>query len=211
MNARPMPAWAGGVRRRSSRGRRNWRLWLNIGLLAAATLLAVWLNGADAPPGTDDLAGSVTHVVDGDTLDLAGRRVRLADLDAPERDQTCATATGDTWACGSSATAALVDATAGATVTCVARDIDRYQRFVARCRTPKGDLGGVLVGKGLAIGLGGYAAEQTAARAARMGIWQGDFVMPAEWRRQHAQGVSTPSTASRWDRFLAWLMSLFGS
>ena len=206
-----MPAWAGGVRRPAPRGRRNWRLWLNIGLLAAATVLAIWLNGADAPSDIGDLAGRVTRVVDGDTLDLAGRRVRLADLDAPERDQTCGTAEGGTWSCGRSAGAALADATAGANVTCAARDIDRYHRVVARCRGPEGDLGSLLVGKGLAIGLGGYATEQTAARAARLGIWQGDFIMPAEWRRQHAEVEATPPQASRWDRFLAWLMSLFGS
>jgi endonuclease YncB( thermonuclease family) len=211
MKAHPMPAWAGGVRRSVPRGRRNWRLWLNIGLLAAATVLAIWLNGADAPADFGDLTGPVTHVVDGDTLDLAGRRIRLADLDAPERDQTCGRSDGGTWSCGRSASAALADATKGKSLTCTARDIDRYHRTVARCRTPEGDLGSLMVSKGLAIGLGGYAAEQTAARAARSGIWQGDFIMPAEWRRQHAGGEATAPSASRLDRFVAWLTGLFGS
>ena len=205
-----MPAWAGGSRAPFRTRSPRLRSVLNVALLAAAAVLAVWLNGSDPPPSDAALSGLVTRVVDGDTLDLAGRRIRLADLDAPEHDQTCTRPNG-TWRCGDAATAALRDAVAGRTLTCAARDTDRYQRIVATCRTGDGDLGGLLVGKGLAIALGGYAAEQTAARAARAGLWQGDFITPARWRAEHGRDAPRETGTSRWDRFVAWLLGLFGS
>jgi endonuclease YncB( thermonuclease family) len=45
------------------------------------------------------------RVVDGDTLEVGGRKVRLFGIDAPELDQTC-DAEGQLWACGAEARAA---------------------------------------------------------------------------------------------------------
>jgi len=42
---------------------------------------------------------SPVHIIDGDTLDLAGERIRLHGIDAPEKDQTC-TIDGRTWEWG---------------------------------------------------------------------------------------------------------------
>ena len=40
-------------------------------------------------------------VIDGDTVDVSGTRVRLDGIDAPETGQTCADARGQAWLCGS--------------------------------------------------------------------------------------------------------------
>ena len=42
-------------------------------------------------------------IVDGDSLRLAGRSIRLDGIDAPEWDQTCLDAGGQTWRCGRAA------------------------------------------------------------------------------------------------------------
>ena len=47
------------------------------------------------------------RVIDGDTIDVAGVRVRLHGIDAPERAQTCR-ADGRAWPCGRQAARALV-------------------------------------------------------------------------------------------------------
>ena len=68
----------------------------------------------------------MTHVRDGDTLELAdGKRVRLWGIDAVEGSQLCRR-DGRPWRCGDDATAALRRLIDGRTLACDARDVDRY-------------------------------------------------------------------------------------
>ena len=89
-----------------------------------------------APSGAT--ASGPARVIDGDTLDVRGTRIRLHGIDAPESAQTCL-AGGQRWRCGRSATQALVKRIAGRPVACTERDRDRYGRVVAVCRV--GDAG----------------------------------------------------------------------
>jgi endonuclease YncB( thermonuclease family) len=114
------------------------------------------------------------YVIDGDTIDVAGVRVRLYGVDAPERDQTCASPTGR-WACGAVATAALRSLVKGRGVQCRAELTDAYQRTVATCWVSGQDIGAYMVRSGNAWAFRryalGYVAEEQAARAARIGVW----------------------------------------
>src|SRR5687767_8406773 len=56
-----------------------------------------------ASAASADLAGPV-RVIDGDTLDVGGTRVRLHGVDAPESAQMCLDGEGQGWACGDWAT-----------------------------------------------------------------------------------------------------------
>ena len=133
----------------------------------------------------DTVAGTVS-VVDGDTLDLHGQRIRLWGIDAPESWQLCSV-DGKPWRCGQAAALALSDRIGRGTVRCEERDVDRWKRIVARCRIGSDDLGAWLVGQGLALAFvrysEDYVAEEAEARAARRGIWRGAFSPPWEWRR----------------------------
>jgi endonuclease YncB( thermonuclease family) len=66
---------------------------LTLALVAAVLLSAVLLGAcADTGPASSSLleAGRVARISDGDTLRLAdGRRIRLVQIDAPERDFEC--------------------------------------------------------------------------------------------------------------------------
>ena len=42
-------------------------------------------------------------VADGDSLEIAGTRLRLEGIDAPELDQACADDKGQSWSCGRAA------------------------------------------------------------------------------------------------------------
>jgi len=130
-------------------------------------------------------------VVDGDTIHVAGRRIRLEDIDAPERDQTCVHADGKAWPCGQAATRHLRERIAGQSLTCAPRARDRYGRVIAGCTLSDGsDLNAWLVRQGWALASGftrAYASEETEAKAQKRGIWIGAFVAPSEWRRKAAR------------------------
>ena len=141
---------------------------------------------ADAPGGLKGVA----RVVDGDTLVLAGVRVRLWGVDAPERDQSCADAQGAEYPCGRRASRALEALVAGREATCEPRDHDRYGRTVARCSVDGRDLGRQLVRSGFALDYtryshAAYLPDELRARRDKAGVWQGDFVRPEDWRRSH--------------------------
>ncbi len=143
------------------------------------------------------ITAGTARVVDGDTLELAGQRVRIWGIDAPEHGQMCES--GDwmlsvkpprplVYECGRDATAVLAELTRDRTVTCEQVDRDHYKRIVARCRTEAGDIGAEMVRRGWAVDYtryskGAYAAEQREAQQDMVGMWSGRFVMPDQWRR----------------------------
>jgi endonuclease YncB( thermonuclease family) len=143
-----------------------------------------------APPQRQPPLVGQAWIVDGDSIRMAGRSIRLDGIDAPEWDQTCLDAGGRSWRCGGAATRALRERTRGQTVSCRPRALDHYGRTLAVCALADGsDLNAWLVRQGFAIAsgfAGTYAAEQAEAKAARRGIWDGTFISPADWRRQKA-------------------------
>ena len=82
-------------------------------------LLALWAVLLSSPvwAADADIVGGPTRVVDGDTLIVAGQRVRLQGIDAPERQQTCRRA-GTRYPCGAEATQALRRRIGRGTVVC---------------------------------------------------------------------------------------------
>ncbi len=93
--------------------------------LAAALLLFAF------PALAQDITGPA-RVIDGDTLDIAGQRIRLHGIDAPESKQRCRAGRSEI-ECGKEATKVLRSIIARESVTCEERDVDRYGRIVAVC------------------------------------------------------------------------------
>ncbi len=137
-------------------------------------------------------------VVDGDSLEVAGQRIRLHGIDAPERRQTCV-ADGSRWSCGERAAQALAAGISERTIACTEKDVDRYGRIVAICRVDGVDLNAWLVTEGWALAYrrysSDYVGEEALARAARRGIWQGEFVPPWKWRRGERLAGTAPETS----------------
>jgi endonuclease YncB( thermonuclease family) len=125
-------------------------------------------------------------VVDGDTIHVAGLRIRLLGIDAPESAQTCTDADGKIWLCGRVAAHELIRHLAGRRLRCRSPGRDRYRRALAVCALPDGsDVNAWLVREGWALAYGRYRAEEAEAKAAKRGIWASAFIPPWEWRRQH--------------------------
>jgi endonuclease YncB( thermonuclease family) len=132
-----------------------------------------------------DLTGIVS-VIDGDTIEMHGTRIRLHGIDAPEARQTCHKA-GKDWRCGKDAAWALEGLVRGKTVACAQRDKDRYGRIVATCRIGRQDIGAWMVEQGWALAFRRYSSEyvvhEARARSGKRGMWAGSFEPPWEWRR----------------------------
>jgi endonuclease YncB( thermonuclease family) len=147
-------------------------------------ILALAVCGA-WPAAASDLTGRAS-VIDGDTIEIHGQRIRLFGIDAPESRQTCE-ADGQTWRCGQQAALALADHIGQHTIACEGRDTDRYGRIVAICWADLEDLNAWLVSQGWALAYRhystAYVGEEDAARAAHLGIWRGTFEVPWKWRR----------------------------
>jgi endonuclease YncB( thermonuclease family) len=132
----------------------------------------------------------VAQVVDGDTLTVAGQRIRLHGVDAPEARQMCERE-GQPWRCGADATMALRAFLVGREVACTPLDRDRFDRVVARCRAGETDIGAWMVGEGMAVAYAEYSwrymPEELRARLDKRGLWGSEFDMPAAWRREQRQ------------------------
>ena len=164
-------------------------------VVAVLALVAV----AGLPPAHAQLAGRAS-VTDGDTVRVAGERVRLHGIDAPESKQTCV-AGGSRWRCGAEATRALARRIGGRPIACEERDRDRYGRIVAVCRVRGEDLNRWMVRQGWALAYRHYSMDyvpdERAARAAKRGLWRGDFVPPWRWRKgERIEGAASKSGKS---------------
>ncbi len=172
------------ARRRGSGRRARW--WA-----LPVLIIAAWFYWTDGrllpPPQIRTAAGERIEVIDGDSLRIAGRIIRLQGFDAPEYRQDCARADGSAWPCGRAARDRLAALAGSGDLACVDEGRDRYGRTIARCRNGAGDIGAAMVRDGLARRLRNardtrYAAEEDAARRAGRGLWQGFHAHPADWR-----------------------------
>lgn len=125
-------------------------------------------------------------VIDGDTLDVAGERVRLEGIDAPERGQSCLRKDGKSWRCGRAATRALRKLVRGRVVKCAALGRGVYGRILGACSVGGVQINAQLVRRGLAWAFvkysNRYVGLERIARSKRLGIWQGRARTAWEYR-----------------------------
>jgi len=132
-----------------------------------------------------DLAAQNIKVVDGDSLEIDGQRIRLDGIDAPEYKQICKDATGKDYACGQKALEFAQNFIAQSEVDCQCLpEKDRYQRELCECFVNEESLNKALVTAGWAVPYRAdeYSAAQKEARRYKRGIWQGKNMRPALYR-----------------------------
>lgn len=142
----------------------------------------------------------VASVIDGDTVEIHGQRIRFNGIDAPESKQYCDDAKGFEYPCGRRSAEALnTFLAASRPVQCTFVTWDRYHRFVGDCRRADGvSVAAWMVEHGQALDWpryshGAYAVQQTKAQAAKVGLWVGSFQAPWDWRASHADGDAPSS------------------
>lgn len=120
------------------------QLWpgLSNGLVSAAVVVGVFIGATlsfERFAGSD-LAGRVTKVRDGDTIEVVWRPIRFARLDCPEMNTMR----------GRQARQKMVSLVRGKRVSCRLTGRKSYDRYIGSCRLPDGrDLSQVMIRSGL--------------------------------------------------------------
>ena len=167
--------------------------WLSFGVAALALATSTNCVPQERISGRAD-------VTDGDSFELGSATVRLYGVDAPEGRQSC-TRDGRPWACGNEAARKLRSLMGDRTVTCTKRDVDDYGRIVAVCRSGAADLSAEMARSGFATAYrrysNDYVDEENEARAARRGIWAGEFTPPETWRHDAREAAPAQRDGTR--------------
>lgn len=135
------------------------------------------------PNSTTERIIGPAGVVDGDSLEVQGKKIRLIGVDAPELHQDCGRTTGP-YPCGEEARRHLIKLIGSSPLVCESRRLDKYGRSLAQCSARGLDLNRQLVLDGWAVSYGrAYEAEEAQARGQYVGLWSGGFERPTDWRK----------------------------
>jgi endonuclease YncB( thermonuclease family) len=92
------------------------------------TILRVIAFALVSPAAAGAILSGTATVIDGDTIEVRGRRIRLHGIDAPEGSQLCE-ADGKAYRCGQRAAFALSNKIGRAPVDCVRRELTTIADF----------------------------------------------------------------------------------
>ena len=117
----------------------------------------------------------VARIIDGDTLDVGGTRVRLQGIDAPEIGQFCETMDGQQWDAGRRSAQRLRQLVGEQAILCHRIKLGKYGRVIGDCVAGKINLSAQMVLDGAAWAFvkysSDYALHETTAQRKKRGIW----------------------------------------
>ena len=136
-------------------------------------------------------------VVDGDTIKINSKKIRLYGIDAPEKKQKCKkiyltisfmSFTKD-YMCGEVSTQKLIKKINKQKLNCNILDVDRYKRLIGECFKRNINLNSWMVSNGFAVAYRKYSkkyvSDEINAKNNKLGIWQGKFEMPWDYRKNN--------------------------
>ena len=118
-------------------------------------------------------------------------------IDAPEKKQTCKKSyliIGNfsftkNYLCGQVSTNELTKKINNQIIKCKIKDVDRYSRFIGECYKRNENLNSWLVSNGYAVAYRKYSkkyiSDEINAKNDKLGVWQGKFEMPWNFRRKN--------------------------
>ena len=127
------------------------------------------------------------YVIDGDTIRVSGRMIRLSGLDAPELDQVAKHEDGYWYKQGLRVKSELIRVIGGKPVRVIVEGTDKYQRILGTVLCEGRDVGEWLVRNGHAIAAYGehYKHVERQARRERRGMWaHAEVHDPRAWRHR---------------------------
>jgi len=135
-------------------------------------------------------------VIDGDTIKINKKKIRLFGIDAPENKQVCKKIYlsffifnfQKDYKCGEKSTLALFKKLKDKRVKCVLKESkDKYKRNIGICYVKNQDINKWLVKNGYALAYKRYSKkyvlDEQYAKKNKLGVWRGTFIEPEKWRR----------------------------
>ena len=159
-------------------------------ILIISFFLAKTLNSAEI--------NGVPKIIDGDTIHINSKKIRLEAIDAPEIKQNCKKPflkisaiigfeLNNNYLCGVMAKKKLINKIDSSKIKCISSSKDRYKRFLATCYKDKINLNKWMVRNGYAVAYKKYSKDyvkdEEYAKENKLGVWKGSFTMPEKWRK----------------------------
>ncbi len=138
-------------------------------------------------------------IIDGDTIKINTKKIRLHGIDAPEIKQLCQRiflsisfiSFKKNYKCGERSKENLESYIRNNIIKCKIEGLDRYKRFLGTCYKNTININSRMVRNGHAVAYKKYSKryipQQLEAKKNNLGVWQGEFQMPWDWRKRNAK------------------------
>jgi len=130
-------------------------------------------------------------VLDGDSIFVNKKEVRLYGLDAPEYSQTCFDKENQEYACGKNSRQFLYNLAHNKEGYCFYAKKDIYNRYLGKCFIENTSINQAILKNGMAVIYSFKNIERSfeilekEARKKELGIWQGKFELPKDYRKRN--------------------------
>ena len=142
----------------------------------------------------NDVKSVEVKVIDGDTINLDGKKIRFGGIDAPEsnyrgKKQTCILNNEEVF-CGQLSKDKLIEKIGNNRLNCkIEKKKDKYKRLVGECFIKDESLSVFMVRNGYAFdwpyySKGKFASDQEYAKINKLGFWNMNFEYPWKWREK---------------------------
>ncbi len=144
-----------------------------------------------------EIISGIAEVVDGDTIKINKKKIRLFGIDAPEKKQLCKKiflsisfiSLNKNYPCGKISTERLKKRINNKLISCKSSGRDRYKRYIAECFEGKKNINAFMVLNGYAVAYRKYSSKfisyENTAKKEKLGLWAGSFEMPWEYRKKN--------------------------
>ena len=146
-------------------------------------------------PANSEIISGKAITIDGDTIKIKNKKIRLHGIDAPEIKQLCQRtflsififSFQENYKCGEISKKKLEKYVKNNIIKCKVEGIDGYKRILGTCYKNTININSRMVRNGYAVAYKKYSKKylsvEREAKREELGLWKGKFDMPWDWRK----------------------------